>query len=101
MGAADDFDPMFRWRAVQARVLAHRGDFDEAVRLAREGVELVARTDWYLHQGQALAVLAEVLEQAGRCDEASAVYEEALERFELKGSVVDAEAIRRRLGSIA
>jgi class 3 adenylate cyclase/tetratricopeptide (TPR) repeat protein len=101
VGAEDDFDPMFRWRAVQARVLAHRGDLDEAVRLAREGVEMVARTDWYLHQGQALAVLAEVLEQAGRRDEANAAYEQALERFELKGSVVDAEAIRQRLGAVA
>jgi class 3 adenylate cyclase/tetratricopeptide (TPR) repeat protein len=101
VGAEDDFDPMFRWRAVQARVLAHRGDFDEALRLAREGVEIVTRTDWYLQQGQALAVLAEVLEQAGRRDEAGAVYEQALERFELKGSVVDAEAIRQRLGAVA
>jgi class 3 adenylate cyclase/tetratricopeptide (TPR) repeat protein len=98
VGTPDDFDPMFRWRVVQARVLAHRGEFEQAVALAQEGVDIVNRTDWYLHQGQALAVLAEVLERAGRLDESKAAYEQALERFELKGSVVDADSVRRRLG---
>jgi class 3 adenylate cyclase/predicted ATPase len=95
--APDDFDPDFRWRAVQARVLAHRGEHDEAERLAREGVDIVNKTDWLLHQGQALAVLAEVLELAGRNDEARATYEQALERFELKGSIPDADEMRQHL----
>ncbi len=93
----DDFDPNFRWRAVRARVLAHRGEFEEAEKLAREGVEIVEQTDWYLHRGQALSALGEVLELASRPDEARASYEQAIKSFERKGALPDVEAIRRRL----
>jgi Flp pilus assembly protein TadD len=97
----DDFDPEFRWRAVRARVLAQRGDFVEAERLAREGVEIVEQTDWYLHRGQAWAALGEALELAGSTDEACASYEQAVELFERKGSVPDAESMRRRIAKLA
>jgi class 3 adenylate cyclase/tetratricopeptide (TPR) repeat protein len=97
LAAPDDFDPLFRWRVVQARVLAHRGELTEAEHLAREAVEIVDRTDWYVQRGEARAVLAEVLELAGRPEEARRANEQAVEYFELKGSVADAERIRRRL----
>jgi class 3 adenylate cyclase/tetratricopeptide (TPR) repeat protein len=96
----DDFDPKFRWRVVRARVLAHRGDFEEAEKLAREAVEIVEQTDWYLHRGQALSSLGEVLELAGRADDAGAAYERALEEFGRKGAIVDAEATRRRIAAL-
>ena len=92
-----DFDPEFRWRAVRARVLAHRGEFEEAEKLAREGVEIVEQTDWYLHRGQALSALGEVLELAGRVDDARACYEQAVEAFQRKGVLPDAEVARRRV----
>ncbi|MDX6401808.1 MAG: hypothetical protein QOF27_2414 [Gaiellaceae bacterium] len=97
----DDFDPQFRWRAVRARVFAARGEFTEAERLAREAVEIVGETDWHLHRGQAVSVLAEVLEHAGRTDDARAYYEEAIQLFERKESLPDAEATRRRLADLA
>ena len=96
----DDFDPRFRWRAVRARVLAHRGEFDDAEKLAREAVEIVEQTDWYLQRGQALSALAEVLELTGRPDEARAAYEQAVEEFERKGVLPDAEATRRRIAEV-
>jgi tetratricopeptide (TPR) repeat protein len=96
----DDFDPKFRWRAVRARVLAHRGEFAEAEGLAREAVEIVEQTDWHLHRAEAVEALAEVLELAGRNDEARAAYEQALEFCDRKGAVPDAEAIRRRSAAL-
>jgi class 3 adenylate cyclase/tetratricopeptide (TPR) repeat protein len=100
LAMADDFDPLFRWRAVLARVLAQRGEFVEAEKLAREGVDIVEQTDWHLHRGEAFAALGEVLELAGRKDEARAAYEKATEAFELKGSLPDLEATRRRIAAL-
>jgi tetratricopeptide (TPR) repeat protein len=97
LGADDDFDPMYRWRVVQARVLAHRGEHEEAERLAREAVEIMEATDWYVQRGDAHAVLGEVLEVAGKTDEARGSYARAIAFFDLKGAVVDADRIRRRL----
>jgi Flp pilus assembly protein TadD len=96
----DDFDPLFRWRAVLARVLAQRGEFVEAEKLAREGVDIVEQTDWHLHRGEAFTALGEVLELAGRRDEARAVYEQAVDAFELKGSLPDLEATRQRIAAL-
>jgi class 3 adenylate cyclase/tetratricopeptide (TPR) repeat protein len=96
----DDFDPRFRWRVVRARVLADRGDFDEAEKLAREAVEIVEQTDWYLHRGQALSSLGQVLELAGRADDAGAAYKRALGEFERKGALADVEATRRRIAAL-
>ena len=95
-----DFDPEFRSRALRARVLAHRGEFDEAEKLAREAIEIVERTDWYLHRAQALSALGEVLELAGRREEARAAYEQAVEAFERKGVLPDAEQTRRRIAAL-
>jgi len=100
LAMADDFDPLFRWRAVLARVLAQRGEFVEAEKLAREGVDIVEETDWHLHRGEAFTALGEVLELAGRRDEARAVYEQAIEAFELKGSLPDIEATRQRIATL-
>jgi len=100
LAMADDFDPLFRWRAVLARVCAQRGEFVEAEKLAREGVDIVEQTDWHLHRGEAFTALGEVLELAGRKDEARAVYEQAIEAFELKGSLPDLEATRQRIAAL-
>ena len=100
LASADDFDSRYHARSVQARVHARRGEFDEAERLAREAVDIAGQTDWYVQRGAAAAALGEVLELAGRPDEARAAYEQAVESFERKGSVPDAEAIRGRLAAI-
>ena len=97
----DDFDPQFRWRSVCARVLAHRGRFAEAEELAQEAVEIVEPTDWYLQRAEAARAFGEVLELAGRTDEARAAYVQAIKFFERKGVVPDAEATRRRLAALA
>jgi tetratricopeptide (TPR) repeat protein len=100
LAMVDDFDPLFRWRAVLARVLAQRGEFVEAEKLAREGVDIVEQTDWHLHRGEAFTALGEVLELAGRRNEARAVYEQAVDAFERKGSLPDLEATRQRIAAL-
>ena len=58
---SDDLDAAFVWRYVQAKVLTRVGAIDEAERLAREALDLVARTDALNRHGDSLLALAEIL----------------------------------------
>jgi class 3 adenylate cyclase/tetratricopeptide (TPR) repeat protein len=94
---SDDFNAQAGWRAAEARILAHRGAFEEGERLAREAIEIIDRSDELSHQADFRVGLAEVLQLAGRTDESIPVLEEALERYEQKENRVAAEATRGRL----
>ena len=87
------------WRQVQARVDASRGEHAEAEPLAREAVEMLAETDALPAQGDALFDLAEVLDAAGRRDEAVAALRRALECYERKQLVPLAHRTRERLAA--
>ena len=76
---------------------ASRGEHEEAERLAREAVSISGRTDAPMWHGDALYDLAEVLQLAGRTDEAAAVFEQALEQYELKQTMPLVEQTRARL----
>ncbi|MGH3002421.1 MAG: ATP-binding protein [Gaiellaceae bacterium] len=93
----DDIDPQIGWRRIKARALARRDEHETAERLAREAVEIAARTDYLENQAHARADLAEVLELAGRADEALTELEHALRLYEQKGIVMEAERLRIRL----
>lgn len=97
MAAEDDFASQASWRMAQARVLADRGQVEEALRLADEAVAINEATDYLSWQGDGLEVKGMVLETAGRDDEAAAAYEQALDRFERKGNVVAAGRVRARM----
>ncbi|HEX5936265.1 MAG TPA: adenylate/guanylate cyclase domain-containing protein [Actinomycetota bacterium] len=99
LSAEDDFASQSEWRTAQARVLAHRGEFEEAMRLVDEALAIAGGTDYLDWQGQAFEVRGLVLAAAGRRDDARAAYEEALDRFERKGNVVGAARVRERLGT--
>jgi tetratricopeptide (TPR) repeat protein len=86
----EDADAQVAWRRVRAKLLARRGDFEEAERLAREATEIAARTDHTDMRAQALADLAEVLRIAGRPEESAASTQEALRLYEQKGNVTAA-----------
>jgi class 3 adenylate cyclase/tetratricopeptide (TPR) repeat protein len=101
LASPDDFEPQFRWRSIRARALARRDEFEEAERLALEAAAIVESTDWYLQRAEAAQALGEVLELAGRTDEARAAYERAIGFFERKGIAPDAEAARRRIEALA
>jgi class 3 adenylate cyclase/tetratricopeptide (TPR) repeat protein len=99
IAAPDDFDAHGRMRTVRALLLARRGQVEEAERLAREALEIVGTTDYLDSRADTHAALAEVLEAAGRLEDAASELRAALELFERKGNVVRAAQVRERLGA--
>jgi class 3 adenylate cyclase/tetratricopeptide (TPR) repeat protein len=89
-GSEDDQTTQALWRSARAKVLARQGAVGEDLRLAREAVAIVAQTDWLNLRGDALLDLAEVLDLAGRPDDAAPVIAEALRLYEQKGNIVSA-----------
>ena len=100
LGAVDDIATQMLWRQLRGKVLARRGEHGEALRLAREAVRLGEPTDALGHRADSLCDLAEVLELAGRPDEAAAVLGQALTLYEQKGNLVLAERSRERLAGL-
>jgi class 3 adenylate cyclase/tetratricopeptide (TPR) repeat protein len=94
---ADDSVAQVQWRAVRAKLLAVRGRVREAEVLAREAIERGDRGDYVVTRGDARMSLAYVLRAADRRDEAAVPAREALELFERKGDVADAERARSLL----
>lgn len=88
LGASDDLFNEAVWRALRAKVLAARGDFLAAETLAREAVELAAKTDWFELSADTWLGLAEILHAAGRAQDAAPAAREALTRYEQKGNRV-------------
>jgi class 3 adenylate cyclase/tetratricopeptide (TPR) repeat protein len=97
LGASDDALTQMLWRQVRARVLALRGEYSEAERLAREAVAIGERIQALSWQADSYANLGEVLGSASRTDEAAAALEDALARYERKGNLVMAQRTRVRL----
>jgi class 3 adenylate cyclase/tetratricopeptide (TPR) repeat protein len=100
LGGSEDVTTQMLGRQVQAKVLARRGEQMEAEGLAREAVALAAGTDGLISRGDALTDLAEVLELAGRREDATVALYEALERYERKGALVLADRVRERLAAL-
>jgi tetratricopeptide (TPR) repeat protein len=88
------------WRQTQALVHSSRGQHEEAERLARESVDFSLRSDSPVHQGDALFYLAEVLEAAGRRDEAATALLGALNHYERKRNSPLARRTRERLAAL-
>jgi len=86
--AAGDMETILRYAGVRAKILAHRGQPEEAERLAREVLQMAEGTDWLNFQGDALMDLAEVLQLCGRREEAAEALRAAAERYRKKGNVV-------------
>jgi tetratricopeptide (TPR) repeat protein len=97
LGASDDALTQMLWSQAKANVLARRGRIDAAETLALEAVAIADRTDMIDCQGDAYCDLAEVLKLAGRTDEAAAVLELALERYERKENLAMVAQVRSRL----
>ena len=85
------------WRRVRAKLLARRGELEEAERLAREAAARAALTDLLDDHAQVLADLAEVLRLGGRRKESAKAIDEAIHLYERKGNVVAAETLRALL----
>ena len=87
---ANDVHSQILWRSTRAKVLARRGEFEEALSLAHEAIAIAADSDFLLANAEALMDMAEVLELAGQPDPAAAAIGEAAALFEQKGNVVAA-----------
>ena len=97
----DDLASQTTWRGVRARVLARRGEFEQAEQLAREAVAIADRTDFLVWRGEALLDLGEVHRLAGDSASFARAENDALRLFEAKGHVVLAERTRALLREAA
>jgi tetratricopeptide (TPR) repeat protein len=87
-------------RQVRARVLARRGQFEEAERLAREAIAIRGLAEGPNGHAEALMALAEVLRLAERPSEAAEALTEAADRFGQKGNTVMVERTRRLIAGL-
>jgi tetratricopeptide (TPR) repeat protein len=96
-GASDDMATVTQLRSIRAKLLAHRGEHDDATREARSALELLARTDSLNILADAHVDLATVHRLAGRSDEEAAALQEALSLYERKENRVAATRTRDAL----
>jgi tetratricopeptide (TPR) repeat protein len=94
VAAPDDLATQVLWRGAKAKLLAQQDKLDDAERIAREAVELIKLADDPIDQANALMDLGEVLQTAGRHDEAALAGTEALGLYEQKGDIVSAATAR-------
>ena len=100
LGDEQDAVTQILWRQVQALVYASRGEHDEAERLAREAAAIADNTDSLVHQAEVRCDLAEVLQAAGRGEDAAAALREALDRYERKQIIPLARRVRERIAAL-
>ena len=92
--AEHQLDNQIKWRELRALVLANRGELEEAVRLAREAVDMALRSEQVNSQADAYFDLGVVLRAAGRPDEAIRAATRARELFEEKGNLVQSRRVQ-------
>lgn len=92
LAGSGDIASQIERRSITAKLIARRGDYELAERLAHEAVRLAAQTDDIGTQANALIDLAEVLQRAGKTGDTSSLVERARGLFEQKGNVVAARA---------
>jgi len=100
LAGAGDFDVQGRWRATRAKLLARRGQFRAAARLAEEAVALVPATCEAPERAEFLVAQAEVSRLAGALDQAEAGLRRALQFYQERRMVVLAERTRTLLARL-
>jgi tetratricopeptide (TPR) repeat protein len=96
LAAADDLVPQVLGRSVRAKILAKRGELEDAEELGREVVRLAENTDFPELKASTALDLAEVLDAADKTDEAQELVSRARELYERKGNVVAAQQTELR-----
>ena len=97
IASPEDAEAQVGWRRVRAKLLARRGDLDEAERLGREAVAIASGTDYLDARAHAAADLGEVLRLAGRPQDSATALEEAIRLNDNKGNFVAAGRLRSLL----
>ena len=98
--AESDVSGQAQVRISAALVLARRGELEEATRLATEAVALGEETDELISLADLLLRQAEVLELAGRVEDATTALSKAAEVAARKGALVDEQRARERLAAL-
>ena len=93
----DDIETNAGWRSARARALADLGSFEEADRLGREALDVLADTEALDTQSRSWSSLGYVLASAGRTEDALKAYREALDLLERKGNVPSVTRVRRTM----
>jgi class 3 adenylate cyclase/tetratricopeptide (TPR) repeat protein len=96
LAAADDLVPQVLGQSVRAKILARRGELEDAEELGREVVRLAENTDFPELKASTALDLAEVLDAAGKSDAAQELVAGAKEIYERKGNVVAAQQTELR-----
>ena len=99
--AVDDDFARCAGMGVLARVLAQRGRFDEAERMARDALAYFEGTEYSIDRTDVLMSLAEVLRLSGRPEEAIATTHEALGLFDQREDLVSAAHARELIQALA
>jgi class 3 adenylate cyclase/tetratricopeptide (TPR) repeat protein len=98
---ADDTESQVLWRVARARLLAARGQVNEAMTLADQAVAIVDETENIDLQGNAYVDLGVIRRQAGLEPEARVAFAAALDRYERKGNLAAARAVGERVRELA
>jgi len=95
-----DIDAHVRWRAIGAKLLARRGQFQAARKLADEALALIPASTWVALLAEMLMTKAEVLRLAGEPEEAGDCLRQALAIYTEHHAVPLAERARSALASL-
>ena len=88
------------WVSTRAKILAHKGEFDEAEKLAREALAIFKEEAEIRDRADSLLDLGEVLELAGKEDEVKPLLEEAIRLYETKGIIPSVDKAKTRLAKL-
>ncbi|MBA3376270.1 MAG: hypothetical protein H0U00_10760 [Actinobacteria bacterium] len=97
---ANDVHSQILWRSIRAKIFARRRAFDHAEQLARDAIELAETSDFLLAHADGLSDLTEVLELAGRREDAARTLADSIGLYERKGNLLAAETGRIRLAAL-
>src|SRR5215468_8783270 len=97
VGADEDLSTQAVGQGVTARILADRGHFRDAEKLARSAAALAAQTDLLSERADTLLDLAHVLAAAGQVSEAHSAATQALDLYQRKGNLPGSRESRRYL----
>jgi DNA-binding SARP family transcriptional activator len=96
----DDVNAQYTWQRVRAKILARKGEVEEAESLAQGAAALAQGTDALNDQGDVLLDLSEVLCLSHRARDATPYLETALGLFERKGNAVSTGVARALLSEL-
>jgi class 3 adenylate cyclase/tetratricopeptide (TPR) repeat protein len=95
-----DLEQQAGWRSVKARVLASRGEHEEAEALALAAVERIRPTEFLDLRSDAIVHLAEVILASGRTPDARVALHEAIDGYRRKGNLAGARRVQERLATL-